>query len=81
MAKAKAQEKEIEVPAETAPPAPKENLIPCTVAGYFCDGNLADAFRELGYGVEWTKGEKRKLPMWLINRVQQSGGEIELLRG
>ena len=76
----KAQEKEIEVPAQETPSAPQENLIPCTVAGWFCDGNLAGPFGALGYGVEWPRGEKRRLPMWLIERVQQSGGEIELSR-
>lgn len=60
---------------------PKTNLLPCTVARNFVDGNMAAEFGKLGYGVEWVKGEKRKLPMRLIERVRNSGGEIELLRG
>lgn len=78
MAKNTKPAKEPEVKQEEAP---QVNLIPCTVARHFVDGNLAGAFSEHGYGVEWVRSEKRKLPMWLIERVQQSGGEIELLRG
>ena len=78
MAKPKVQ---AEQPEEKKAEAPKENHIPCTVARHFVDGNLAQAFSQLGYSVEWAKGEKRNLPMWLIERVAQSGGEVELLRG
>lgn len=84
MAKAKSQPPEetppVETKAEAKAEAPKENLIPCTVASYFADGNMAGEFAQYGYSVEWPRGQKRYLPWRLIERVKNSGGEIELLR-
>lgn len=79
--KKKSIETTVQVDAPIEPVKPQDNLLPCTVARNFVDGNMAGEFGKLGYGVEWVKGERRKLPMRLIERVRNSGGEIELLRG
>lgn len=58
----------------------KELLTPVKAVNGFSDGSLREFFEKYGYPCEWPRDEVRRIPMWLINRVIQSGGEIELLR-
>jgi hypothetical protein len=56
--------------------APKEKLLEFTAVDPFIDGDLAEAFKKLGYAVRWNGGETRHIPKWLAKRVLSSGGKL-----
>ena len=58
------------------PEKPKELLIPMFAEEHFVDGNLFSFFKDYGYAGEWPRNEVREIPLWLINRVIQSGGVL-----
>jgi hypothetical protein len=80
MAKNKEEVKEVEeVPAKVEEvkkevKAPK--LLEFTAVDPFIDGDLAEAFKELGYAIQWNGGETRHIPKWLAKRVLSSGGKL-----
>lgn len=62
-------------------PKDKELLTPVRAVVGFTDGNLSESLGKYGYPPEWTQGQVRKLPLWLINRCKNSGAELEFMAG
>ena len=55
----------------------KEKLVTVEALEWFSDGNLMEFFKQYGYECDWPVGQKRSIPVWLLQRCVNSGGEFE----
>lgn len=70
------QAKEVKEPIGRHSKKFKDQLVEVAPTTYFADGMLAEFFTQLGYPVEWPRMQKRSIPIWLLDRCKQSGGDF-----